>query len=176
MNKDVPDFLRAEDSLIYRVCIRNVPLDVPDPLDGPRRQIVTLPSRFTMRPASSESCYLPSLPRLATMLESRATHVYDTMFKTHYRWHDLMSAYAVMAWYLLYSRTDIRKLLAMSDELHFTDLDVAVWTVVAVFWNMFALCDHLSKRAMSIYNDCLYQLLEIFHVCDFRVRAIYTPR
>jgi len=85
-----------------------------------------------------------------------------------------MSAYAVMAWHLLYSLTDIRNLLAMSDDLHFTDIDVAVWTVVAVFFNMFALCDHLSKKSMSIYIDCLYQLLEIFHVCEFRVRAIYT--
>lgn len=129
-----------------------------------------------MRPASRERIYHLSsfLPRIAAMLESCATHVHTAVFKTHYRKHDFISVYAVMAWYLLHSHTLITKLLNLN-ELDFAEIDVAAWAVVAVFFNTYALCEHLSFRAMSIYTDCFYQLLEIFHVCKFTVNASYTP-
>ena len=175
MDNTVPVFMRTERLLIYRVWIRHIPLDVPDVLDGPRREIITLPSSFTMRPASRERIYLRSfLPRLVAMLESCATHVHTAMFKTHYRKHDFISVYAVMAWHLLHTHALITKLLDRN-ELDFTEIDVAAWAVVAVFFHTYALCEHLSFRAMSIYIDCFRQLREIFHVCGFTVYASYTP-
>jgi hypothetical protein len=166
-----PAFVPDDPTYIYQVWVYGY----PDPFDAPVssdddifRNVVHPcrnddPYRMEMWPASGDDCHdLEDLHDPAVILESHAMRVTSAI--TFSSFSKEVYAIILMCWHLVDHHADVTEI---TEELDFTDIDVAIWATLAVYRQARGLRQLLQKDALYMYLSCFCQLvavLALYHV------------
>jgi len=136
------------------------------PKAGPGRPVTPFQSGSSvclmeMEPLPRHSYnFLEPLERPALLLEHNAARVTEVMSTCRLSQQGYVCALVMLAWYFI---DDDANIMLLYDKLNFAETDVAVWAVLAVFRNIVALRDHLSRDALARYINCFHQLVGLLN-------------
>ena len=173
-----PAFVPVDSPFIYRTWTHGLRFDAPVTADNDSREVVAFSGHDTvkMRPLPRECCCpLHAAQELAGYLESNARRVSDMLLACEEWRHGLLCIYAVMAWHLIDSDASLTHLYISFKMNDLMDLDIVAWTVLAVFRNMWALRELLSKEAIYLYTKCTHQITGTLHAHDYTVDVSPYP-
>jgi len=169
----LPAFIRSGSTSVYRVWVRGSPEAFEAPprvfaCSAAQREIVhpfldrSGNHVMAMYSLSPECCrYHDALRRGAAILEAQASRAYYTVYTYHASKLDYLTAYIMVAWYLIDDDASIMRLYDKWNDLMMSSTDIAVWTVVAFIRNKWGLEPYLSQDAVSTYLDCYYRFVSL---------------
>jgi len=156
-----PAFVPSDSPFIYRTWTNGLRFDAPVAADNDSREVVAFPGHHTMKmsPLPRDDAFSSHAPQdLAGFLESNARRVSEMLLACEVWRHGLICIYAVMAWHLIDSDASVTRLCDFFHTNDLMELDVVVWTVLAVLRNMWAFRELLSEDAIRLYTICNRQI------------------